>query len=64
MAPTQSGSNQPSSVPKSPEGEDKSRESQAETAQDQPTDPSVTKIFESTVSDSDKITDPAIEGHF
>jgi hypothetical protein len=57
MAPTESSSNQSSSVPKSPKGDGKPEEAQPETAQKHSADPSVTKILQSTVSDSDQLSE-------
>ena len=61
MAPTESSSNQSSSVPKSPKRDGKPEEGQPETAQKHSADPSATKILQSAVSDSDQLSDPATE---
>jgi hypothetical protein len=61
MAPTESNADQTSSAPKSPEGDGKPEEAQPETAQKRSADPPVTKILQFTVSDSDQLSDPAIE---
>ena len=39
----------------------KPEEAQPETAQNQPTDPSTDELLEQTVSESSKLTDPAME---
>jgi hypothetical protein len=61
MTPTESSSNQSSSVPESSKGNGKPEEAQPEIAQKHSADPSVTKILQSTVSDSNQLSDPATE---
>jgi hypothetical protein len=60
MAPTESV-DQSSSASKSIEGDGKPEEAEQETVQKYSADPSVTKMFQYTVSDSDGLSDPAIK---
>ena len=61
MAPLESSLNQSSTKKESSKDNKTPKEAQPETAQNQPIDPSITKIFQSTISGPDELTDPSID---